>query len=173
MKKEHPIRIRLGLTQEEMATLLGITRAHWGMYEIGKRDLPPAANQLLAELLAHLQPTPRKTTKSEVKAQRDQQRLQLEKLLHENQYQQLLLQRQMVQAEKKSTAQQHLPLLADFLSRSTAKNPATANAKASLVLQKIKKTSVHDYDTTLLQQQIKLQTLQFEQQLLESKIKDI
>ena len=51
MKKEHPIRSLLGLKQEDIAMFLGLSRARWGMYEIGKRDLPLPAKQMLAEML--------------------------------------------------------------------------------------------------------------------------
>ena len=51
MKKIHPIRTLLGLTQEQIAMMLGVTRAHWGMYELGKRDLPLAPKERLGEML--------------------------------------------------------------------------------------------------------------------------
>lgn len=30
----------LGIQQEEIALLLGISRSHWSLYELGKRTLP-------------------------------------------------------------------------------------------------------------------------------------
>ena len=52
MKKGNNIKSILGLTQEEVATLLGISRSQWSMYEVGQRDLPKAAKIKLVELLS-------------------------------------------------------------------------------------------------------------------------
>lgn len=52
MKRRAELRMILGgLTQEEMASLLGVSRSLWSLYELGKRQLPFKASQRLAELL--------------------------------------------------------------------------------------------------------------------------
>ena len=55
MRKNKNIRDVLGITQEELAMLLGITRTQLAMYETKKRDIPLSAKQKLAELLTSLQ----------------------------------------------------------------------------------------------------------------------
>lgn len=54
MKKDTTIKNLFGLTQEEMAMLLGISRGQWAMYDIKKRDLPSAANIKFSTILCHL-----------------------------------------------------------------------------------------------------------------------
>jgi transcriptional regulator with XRE-family HTH domain len=45
------IRHKFGLNQQDMATLLGMTREHYSMVEIGRRMLPAASAQVFAALL--------------------------------------------------------------------------------------------------------------------------
>lgn len=54
MQKRTTIREQLGVTQEELALLLKVTRSQLAMYELGKRDLPVAAKKQLSELLLYV-----------------------------------------------------------------------------------------------------------------------
>lgn len=51
MKKCEEIKSVLGLTQEEMAQVLGITKSQWSMYKSGLRDIPLEAKIQLGLLL--------------------------------------------------------------------------------------------------------------------------
>lgn len=55
MKKRGEVKDLLGLTQDEMALVLNISRSQWSMFKSGQRDLPLAAMQQLAGLLDGLQ----------------------------------------------------------------------------------------------------------------------
>ncbi|MGH2664759.1 helix-turn-helix domain-containing protein [Flavobacterium sp.] len=55
MKSTTTIKSILGLSQIEMALLLGVSKSQWSMYEIGQRDLPLTAKKKLTALLSHLQ----------------------------------------------------------------------------------------------------------------------
>ncbi len=55
MHNHENIRSVLGLTQDELATLLAVTRSQLSMYELGKRDLPAFAKLKLSELLVNTQ----------------------------------------------------------------------------------------------------------------------
>ncbi|MFM9989728.1 helix-turn-helix domain-containing protein [Flavobacterium sp.] len=55
MKDTTTIKNLIGLSQEEMSMLLGITESQWSMYKSGKRDIPLAAKQQLAALLSNTQ----------------------------------------------------------------------------------------------------------------------
>ena len=55
MKKRAEIKNMLGLTQEEMAMVLGITKGQWSMYKSGQRDLPIEALQQFSTLLLGVQ----------------------------------------------------------------------------------------------------------------------
>jgi transcriptional regulator with XRE-family HTH domain len=52
------VRAHLGLTQLELAMLLNVSRGTLAMAELDRRDLPPAATVLLAQLLPALLATP-------------------------------------------------------------------------------------------------------------------
>lgn len=55
MKKRTDVKNMLGLTQNEMAMALGITRSQWTMYKSGQRDLPLEALQQFSVLLQGVQ----------------------------------------------------------------------------------------------------------------------
>lgn len=50
-----PFKNYTGLTQEEMAIYLGITRSQWSMFAVGKRKLPIDSTKKLNDLLHYLQ----------------------------------------------------------------------------------------------------------------------
>lgn len=51
--KTRTIRERYGISQQEMADFLGISRTHLGMYEQRRRDLPADANLKATEMILH------------------------------------------------------------------------------------------------------------------------
>jgi len=53
MRTHNEIRKSLGLTQEQMAMLLGVSRSQLAYYELGRRDLPPKAWTVMRELVTH------------------------------------------------------------------------------------------------------------------------
>jgi len=173
MKNPNALRSLLHLNQEEISLLLGVSRGHWSMFEINKRSLPPQASQTLFELLAHLQsPKAAKAlTQAAAQKQKQAESRQLAKLLRENQYQQLLLNKNIADAQKKQSAQIHLSLLLDHYKNHPPKD--TKDSAPSLYDKLKSLQTPNDYAAKLLQYEIKLQTLQFQQQLLESKIKDL
>lgn len=70
MKNIAAIKNVLGLTQEEMAMLLGISISQWSMFKSGKRDIPLAAKQHLTTLLQAVQKEEvSKTTQQFLKAE--------------------------------------------------------------------------------------------------------
>ncbi|WP_300565433.1 helix-turn-helix transcriptional regulator [Flavobacterium sp.] len=82
MKKAATLSKLLGLTQEEMAMLLGVSRGQWSMYEARKRDLPATAMMQLAEVLSHVQNKKEVSSESQKLAQAEQIKAQ-EKLQQE------------------------------------------------------------------------------------------
>lgn len=54
MKVKSDLKKLIGLTQDEIATYLNITRAQWSMFASRKRDLPLEASVKLALLFQHL-----------------------------------------------------------------------------------------------------------------------
>ena len=55
MEKKDTLKSLLGIGQEQIAVLLGITRSQWAMYEIGKRNLPLHAALELTKILHYMQ----------------------------------------------------------------------------------------------------------------------
>lgn len=55
MSRASEIKNILGLSQDEMALLLGITPSQWSMFKSDKRDIPLAAKEQLASLLQKIQ----------------------------------------------------------------------------------------------------------------------
>lgn len=164
MKKENSIRTLIGITQQELAMILGVSRSQLAMFETGKRDLPLPAQQLLAEILTHLQSTPTKTAKA---ATPEPTIPQLEALLHANEYQLLLSQRKTAAAQRKQQLQNNRAKLAEFLNaRPAGKSaPALPNLLTTKMI-----TEKSDPSTILIEQQLKQELLKMEQALLESKL---
>jgi transcriptional regulator with XRE-family HTH domain len=173
MKTRNSLRTALNLKQEDMAMLLGVSRAHWGMYEIGKRELPPRASQLLFELLEKLETTEAVAlTAPQHKQQNEKEQQLLTQLLRENQYQQQKLARTIATTQTKQTAQLGLSVLMDHFADTKSRKPKNAEAERPYQVLKALHKPADNHTATLLQQQIKLQTLQFEQKLLESKLQN-
>jgi len=122
MKKQHTLTSLLGISQLDAAMLLGVSRSQWSMYELGQRDLPLRAKQLLGELLTHVQ-TNYTAAKSAPPPPRNEQLQRLERQLRDNEYQRLLMTRKIAKATKKHEAQVRLAHLVAFLSsRDTSKH---------------------------------------------------
>jgi transcriptional regulator with XRE-family HTH domain len=168
MKESHPIRTLLGLTQEQIAMMLGISRAHWGMYELGKRDLPLGPKERLAEMLLFLKTI--EGTENRLRAPENKSELeQAARLLRENEYQRLTLEKKLAAAEEKRSAQIRLSLLTDFLETRAAKK----GGEAGFTLPHKRKTDSKkpDHDTLLVEYRHQMALLNFEKKLLESKLK--
>lgn len=55
MKKETNLKTLLGLSQEEAAILLGVSRVQWAHFTDGRRDIPATAKVKLAEVLSSIE----------------------------------------------------------------------------------------------------------------------
>lgn len=87
MKNVQPIRALLGMNQTDMALLLGVSRSHYAMFEIGKRDLSLKATQLLAEILNHMQLPAKSLVARPIERQiATAKNSRLEEFLRENEY---------------------------------------------------------------------------------------
>lgn len=170
MKKEYAIRTLLGITQQDAALLFRVSRSQWSMFESGKRDLPLAAQQLLAEMLTHVQSG--QTAKNAAPEKVAAQQQHVERLIRENEYQQLLVARKTAEVAKKQAAQERLAQVVDFLQSrhsGTQKGAGvlqTIGSKAALVL-------ALDHSATLIEHELKQEVLVLEKLLLESKLRKI
>ncbi|SCY37067.1 helix-turn-helix domain-containing protein [Flavobacterium caeni] len=167
MKKQNSLRTLLGLSQQDMAMLLNVTRGQYSMYECGHRNLPHHAAQLLSELLLHANAP--QTVQKQSNAH-DTERHHLEALLRENQYQQLLLEKKTKALEKKHNASLHAGRVVDFVK---ARNAQRKNNDRPLAVPARKASANDDYVKMGIDFEIKRELLVYEKKLLEQKIKDM
>jgi DNA-binding transcriptional regulator YiaG len=124
MKKHDNIRDLLGITQEDLAALLKISRTQLSMYEIGKRELPTAAVLKLADMLRYLQEDAFKSadTTSLLKAQATQKEKALEEMRKENHFKQLVVEKKLNVLEKKYKANFSAFQLTKYLEKQDTEN---------------------------------------------------
>ena len=117
MNSRKIVRDALGLTQQEMASLLKINRAQYSMYESCLRELPMGTSSQLKVILQHLNspadPISKKIT--QVAKQETLVLKELEKQLKECRHQQQLIARKLADMEPKYTTQVAILQLVDFL----------------------------------------------------------
>lgn len=102
MKNTTTITSLLGLTQNQMALLLGVSRAQWSMYESGKRNLPLQAKQLLAEMMGFLKFADKGVAVRQlVIAQQEVAKKRLEQLLTDNEDQLYVVSKKLAPLELK------------------------------------------------------------------------
>lgn len=168
MKKDYTISTYLGMTQQELAMLLGVSRSQFSMFELGKRDLPLAAKQLLGELLNYIQ-SYEVSAKSALPDAPKASLPQLERLQRENHYQQLLTERKIAEATKKLQAQARLLQLSVFLS-SRKGSSATAIKFPTVLARKTNKATETPLLELIVEQQLRKELLELENLLLESRL---
>ena len=171
MKKDHAISTYLGITQLELAMLLGVSRSQFSMFELGKRDLPLPAKQLLGDMLTYIQ-SPEVAAKSTLPEASQATLPQLERLQRENHYQQLLTERKIAVATKKLQAQARLLQLSAFLSSREGSRGAAINFPKALE-RKTNKAAEAPLLAILTEQQLRLELLELENLLLDSRLRKL
>jgi transcriptional regulator with XRE-family HTH domain len=162
MKKNETARTLLGLKQEEMAALLGISRGLWSMYESGKRDLPGQAQIRLAEILKYVESA---KANAKITADKDAEGAELNALLKENEYQQLRTARQLAAAERTfESGIRALQLAAYLISQTGAKKEASGLSK--VIETRAKKHIEQNGTPALTRLKIKQTTLEQEEILI-------
>lgn len=174
MKKTNPIRNLLGVSQEDMALILQVSRSQWAMYELGKRDLPTKAKLVLAEVL-HYVKTPEMFAKSlpQVDEQHIRKQQQLERLLKENEYQQVLTAKKINFVERKYATKVRTLQVVDFLAVHPNNKSESLTNLLKTIANKASKALEVDGLATLIKYQIKQEVLELEKLLLESKLRKL
>ena len=183
MKKSSSVRALLGLTQEDMALLLKITRSQLSMYELGKRDLPLAAKLQLAEMLKHVQETVAKSGANlpHIKLQEVKKEKKVAELLLTNKYKQLVLDKKIKAIEKKYATYLAAMRLVGYLENQSL-NPSTDSYRyeqakqtpkqENQLLKGITARAVTEIDKNglhiLFEHEIKKELLLYEEKLLEN-----
>jgi transcriptional regulator with XRE-family HTH domain len=167
MKKIHPLRESLGLSQQDMASLLGVTRSLYSLYELGRRSLPHAASMLEAELTLHVN-APKAAAKmaSDAEKQTVTQK-HLAKLIRHNELKQRRIEKALTAlraSRETATRQLHLDSFAGAKGvalHAAAKEFIKAGASAKLG----DRAAARLFDL-----EVKQQVLAFERQLLDAKM---
>lgn len=166
MKQISSIRLMLGVSQEDIARLLKVTRSQLAMFETGKRDLPSEAKILLAHMLVHA--TQASLKRQSVSSQPDAKKQEfLKELLQENEFERTRMARRLEKIRNSHQKRQAVLNMTVFLTKYTADK---AESYQQLV-QSIQAKATYMYggcdDTTLMNCEIKCELLEREKQLLE------
>jgi len=169
MKKVDNIRSLLGLSQENLALLLKVSRSQIAMYELGKRNLPVHAMEMLAIMLSHSQ---KETTKNEAKNSITiEEQNFIKKLLLKNSHQQLLVERKIRALEKKQNILETSKKIISHLLKDNNNIKKSEIAILKAIAVKSKNYDTQNYTIDLLQLVLKKEVLVFEEKLLQKKLK--
>ena len=138
MRKRENIRDAFGISQEELAIVLKITRSQLAMFETGKRELPSTAIIQLAEMLRYLQEDASKSTEtiSLLKEQEIQKGKALEEMRKENHFKQLVLEKKLNALEKKYKANLMAFQLINYFEQQNTENYELGKEMAKIIERK-------------------------------------
>lgn len=124
MKRKRTIRAILGITQQEIAMILKISRSQWSLYELNLRNLPSAPSKLLFEMLVYMENNQNKVIQ-EVQFPNindAKTKLLLEKKLKENKYHLMRINRQINFLREKIETYEKKVLLISYLNSQSILN---------------------------------------------------
>lgn len=155
----------LGMTQREMAQILGVHPSQYSMFESGMRSLPVAAMQLLAEMMRYVrQPALERQGESNGDSNPHLHK-ELERLMRENEYQRLALQKNYEKEKRQAESLRNRELVNQFLRTHSGNIRTFAKAYAS------ENSNVALLDAKLARLEMKLETLELEHLVLSSKLR--
>jgi hypothetical protein len=173
MKHPTSISALLGLTHEQMAILLSIGMTHYSMFESGKRDLPLHAEQFLGEILTHMQPatTAKKVSATDPKELREH----LDRMVNENQFQRLRLEREIAALERKHEKAERMERLSEFLNSRGAdgKSDGTSRVPAPQLIGAPPKGTLNSHATALMKLRLRQEVLENETAFLQLKLEKL
>ena len=175
MENNKNIRALLGITQEDLAMLLKVTRSQLAMYELGKRDLPAAAKVQLTAMLQHVQNSASQKTAPEPHVQKHTQlsKQNITELVAINKHNQKILEKKIQKMEQKYATNLSIVKLVRHLEHKNDENTIDDNH----LLKSIKAKALKEIDKHGLHVQthhhIKRATLQEEEKLLEKFLKKL
>ena len=172
MEKPASIRGLLGLTQQELALVLNLSRTQVAKYELGTRDLPIASKYLLAELL-QLVKSPELAAKNlPVLLQEDTKKQQLlERLLKENNYQLELMARKITATEKRVTERIKALQVTNYLSQRQADQGPATKAVLNSITRRVTLGLESEGTGTLFQYKLRYDLLVGENLQLQSELR--
>jgi transcriptional regulator with XRE-family HTH domain len=174
MKNETSTTTLLGITQQELAQLLKVSRPLITLYEAGQRDLPGHAKPLLADMLSHMQ-SPETAAKNALHAERQNHAVAacLASRLKENEFKSLQITKKIAAASKNlEAALKRAHLVEFFTARASNKIKDPGELPARLPGKRNKPTK-KDTSIKLTEMVLEQEMLAHEKTLLESKLRKI
>ena len=168
MKKRENIRDAFGISQEDLAIVLKVSRSQLAMFETGKRQLPSTALLQLAEILRYLQEDASKSadTTSLLKAQAIQKEKALEHLVKENHYKQFALEKKLNVLEKKYNASLSAFQLMKYLEKQDVKKEEFEKLMAKIIERKALADLEKNVLAMLTKYKIEKEVLQAEEKII-------
>lgn len=167
-KRTESYKALLGFTQEQLAMVLKVSYSLFAKYEHGTRNIPLASRQLLAEMLQYMCGPEPKTTGLE--EQHSQKQIEIQRMLRENQYQQLSTTRKIENMEEKYATNIKALQLVQFLTlRDDKSDKDRAGILRHIAAKANKALKTHGL-ANLIKLKIKLELLQREKELLEAEV---
>ena len=168
MKNKNNIRALTGMSQENLALLLQVSRSQIAMFESGKRNLPIQAMEKLALLLTLSQKE--STTTETKKATRTQEQEFLQNCIVKNKHQQLLVARKITSFIKK---QERIAVLEKMNRLIMQEEKNLKNYDLSLLKYRTTKNQTQpNFNTQLVALQLKKKVLEYEEQLIKEQLKE-
>lgn len=143
MKGSSDFRDTLGISQEEAAMLLGVSRSQFSLFELGKRSLTTKAMVAYVEMWSYVQEKTKLDVDKNAHTALDKEKIKiaLEAQLAEVQYKKKFLQKKIVATEVKYKKAQAALHLVDYLRKKV--NPNQENFIKLLEMTARKKTEKH------------------------------
>ena len=168
MKNKNNIRALTGMSQENLALLLQVSRSQIAMFESGKRNLPIQAMEKLALLLTLSQKE--STTTETKKATPTQEQEFLQNCIVKNKHQQLLVARKITSFIKK---QERIAVLEKMSRLIMQEEKNLKNYDLSLLKYRTTKNQTQpNFNTQLVALQLKKKVLEYEEQLIKEQLKE-
>lgn len=172
-KKKGIIRELFGISQQDIAALLKISRAQWSMYESGKRSLPFEAKKQFALLLSHMQSAKQAEKKqTPLSIPPNKKTIQkLESSLLANQHRQFLTANKITSLQKKRDMGAAALYLEGFFENHKDGQPNYMEGYIHSILKRAEKDSQLGVSAEMIALEIKLKTLCYEEKLLKEELK--
>lgn len=172
MKSIELVRKELNLTQDEMATLLNISRSQWSLYELGLRQLSADALVKISKMHRFIHSTElEKARQFHVAGQEANNAIFIADAIKGNELNQLACEKKIAAMEKNYTAALKLHQLIQFLENPVDKKEELPAGTLLLLKEKAERLLDKNGPQELVKLEVRLKGLQYEEQLLKSLLK--
>ena len=168
MKNKQNISTLLGMSQENLALILQVSRSQIAMYEVGKRSLPVDALEKLSTMLSIIQNKTFDTISKDMNSNLNIQFLKNQ--LQRNKHQQLIVDNKISALIKKQNATNSAKKVNSHMLKETPKIKKNEIIVLKTIETKTQNKVAQNNAVILLQLEIKKEVLAFEEKLLQKKL---